>query len=261
MNALPKVSIVVITYERFKLLERTLLAVRRNTEYPNLEIIVADDGSSMKTLRKIERLPIDELVLAIKPRSGLGANANRGIRAARGDFILHLQDDFDCHGPSDYLCRAVAAFHAHSELGLVRFFGINADQHRWREPDRNGFSLLLRPSDDELGMQHIYSDLPHLKSRKFIQSMGEYREGCRMEETELDYVRRFLQQREFEAGFFPDLNSHLFEHTGEASSFRTSSLRYRTQKKLAEMATPLKESAPGLHRAGRALWRRISDQR
>ncbi|MEO8726242.1 MAG: glycosyltransferase [Acidobacteriaceae bacterium] len=253
-----KVSVVLITYERFELLERTLLTFRQNTNYPNLEVIITDDGSSAQTLRKIERLAIDKLIVASRSKSGLGANANRGIRAASGDFILHLQDDFDCHGPSDYLDRAIAAFNAHSEVGIVRFCGVNADQHRWTEADHDGFSLLQRPSGSVLAAQQLYADLPHLKSRKFVEQVGEYREGCGMEQTEADYVQRFLRQHECEIGFFPDLNGGLFEHTGAALSFRTSNLRYRAQERLASLATPLKTSTPGLHRAGRALWRRIS---
>lgn len=241
----PLVSVVFVTYERPDLLRRTLLTFRSNTAYPNLELIVADDGSGPATQAAIRAMPFDLFKLASRNR-GLGANLNAGLEAARGDFVLVLQDDWDCHGPPDYLRRAVELLRSRPDIGIVRFYGAPLPQ----EESGGGLApggMVRSDAEGPLG----YSDTPHLRSRACLERLGSYREDLWMEDCELEYVARFSGQGEFGVAALRDSYNKVFVHTGEERSHRTGSRRHRIFSALARLAEPLKRRAPRLHAAGR----------
>ena len=87
----PLVSVLFITYKRVELLERSFRAFLGNTDYPNLETVIADDGSGAEIQRRVRTLPAD--VFALAPRNqGLGANNNNGLRHCSGKYILMIQE-------------------------------------------------------------------------------------------------------------------------------------------------------------------------
>ena len=88
-----KLSIIFITYKRFILLEKSLNELLININYESKETIVSDDGSPEKVQKKIKKLPFDKFILSRKNR-GLGANNNAGLKAAEGEYILMVQDDW-----------------------------------------------------------------------------------------------------------------------------------------------------------------------
>ena len=92
-----KLSVVVPTFEKPRLLERTLdnLAAQGRALHAEFEVVVVDDGSRDETpeilLGQQERLP---LVIERPPQNEGRARArNRGWRAATGDVVLFLDDD------------------------------------------------------------------------------------------------------------------------------------------------------------------------
>lgn len=89
------VSVVIPTHNREDLLPRALESVINQT-YPNIEIIIVNDGSKDKTdyiIKNYLRKNIN--IKYIKHEKPLGGNAarNAGIRAASGEFIAGLDDD------------------------------------------------------------------------------------------------------------------------------------------------------------------------
>jgi len=87
----PLVSVLFITYKRFDLLKKTVESFRQNTDYPRLELVIADDGSGPAIQAEIRTLPADVFALMPKNR-GLGANNNNGIRHCNGKYILIVQE-------------------------------------------------------------------------------------------------------------------------------------------------------------------------
>ena len=53
---------------------------------------------------------------------GMGHNTNKGIRAAMGDYILQLQDDWECQGRPDFIEVALALFQARPDVALLRLW-------------------------------------------------------------------------------------------------------------------------------------------
>lgn len=95
-SALPKVSVVICTYNQQHFIRETLDSVLAQT-YPNLEIIVSDDGSTDETpniLREYERLHPGKVVVVLSERNtGIAANINRGMARRTGEYIAWLDGD------------------------------------------------------------------------------------------------------------------------------------------------------------------------
>ena len=86
----PKVSVVVCAYNAEETLEECL----RHTcalDYPDLEILVVDDGSTDATAEIAGRF--DRVTLLAIPHGGLGTARNEGFRAATGELIAYLDSD------------------------------------------------------------------------------------------------------------------------------------------------------------------------
>ncbi|RUW18620.1 glycosyltransferase family 2 protein [Mesorhizobium sp. M1A.F.Ca.IN.020.06.1.1] len=93
----PLVSIITAHYNRARLLPQAIASVRRQ-DYPNIELIVVDDGSTdpdaIRLLNDIEPEFEQRGWRIIRQKNGfLGKARNTGIRAAKGSFILFLDDD------------------------------------------------------------------------------------------------------------------------------------------------------------------------
>ncbi|MBZ5668206.1 MAG: glycosyltransferase [Acidobacteriia bacterium] len=255
MNQGPLVSVLFITYRRIHLLQRTVLSFLRNNDYPNVELVVADDGSPKWMQAEMRTLPIQKLVASEKNR-GLGANTNAGLKQCAGKYILQIQDDWECQGPPRYLEQTVLLMEAHPDIGLVKFcgvaHGVNAE-FRIRDLEGPDCYLICRESSSSPLTQHVYSDCPHLKRNELVHYLGEYRERCRMEECELDYEDRFAKQSRFRAAFFPSYYNTVFNHAGASDSFRMGSRLRRLEDALVPVARRCKERNPELFARAKAI--------
>ena len=84
----PLVSMVCVTYNRAKYLPMAIRCFEQQT-YPNLELIIVDDGTE-----QIE-LPADSRIryIRLNERATTGAKRNIGAAVARGEIIASLDDD------------------------------------------------------------------------------------------------------------------------------------------------------------------------
>ena len=234
----PKVSVVFVTYNRLQTLRPTLDAFVRLTDYPRdrLELIVTDDGSPEPVQRAIRTMPFS--VYSFAGEGGdLGANQNRGIAAARGDYVLHLQDDQICHGPRDYLRRAVSILQSAPNIGMLLLFhhtGTPAIREIQKIAE-NEVTIYANEPTRRINVvgEHAYSDRAHLKRRSFIQMIGPYKERVSMWECELDYSQRVNAQITFFVAEVYGLN--VFEHVGTEFSFNTGNLKTRIGRQLDKM--------------------------
>lgn len=97
-----RVSVVIATYNRKDLLLGCLAAVTR-LDYPDFEILVADDGSSDGSGEAVRQRFPDVRYLPHATNTGEPAARNRGVLAATGDLIAFTDDD--CVPPRDWLQR------------------------------------------------------------------------------------------------------------------------------------------------------------
>src|SRR5918996_212462 len=86
-----KVSVVIPTYNYGRYLPEAVESVLHQT-FPDLEVIVVDDGSTDDTRELIGRFG-DKVCYIYQRNQGLPAARNTGIRAARGEYVGFLDSD------------------------------------------------------------------------------------------------------------------------------------------------------------------------
>ena len=98
----PKVSLVIPCYNAEEYIERAIASVYAE-EYPSVELIVVDDGSTDGSAEIVEQMITDEphVRLIRQPNAGVSAARNRAIEMAQGEWVALLDGD-DLWDP-DYL--------------------------------------------------------------------------------------------------------------------------------------------------------------
>lgn len=89
-----KISIVIPAYRVEKQLERCIRSVIGQT-YPDLEILLIDDGSTDGTAEICDRFAAkDERIVVIhQPNGGVSVARNHALRAVTGEYLLFLDGD------------------------------------------------------------------------------------------------------------------------------------------------------------------------
>ncbi len=92
---MPRVSVLIPAYNAARYIEGSLRSVLDQT-YRDIEVLVADDGSTDGTWRVLTRIARDNpRVLPIRNERniGLAGTLNRMVRHARGEFVARLDAD------------------------------------------------------------------------------------------------------------------------------------------------------------------------
>jgi glycosyltransferase involved in cell wall biosynthesis len=103
---MPLVSVVVPSHNRARLLRRTLRSILAQ-HLSDIEVVVVDDGSTDDTSSVAGAADPRVVVVRNAKPAGVSAARNRGIAAARGDWIAFCDDD-DLWSP-DKLARQLMA--------------------------------------------------------------------------------------------------------------------------------------------------------
>ncbi|MBR6850638.1 MAG: glycosyltransferase, partial [Lachnospiraceae bacterium] len=116
-----KVSVIIPSKDQPKLLEQCLKGLRENTDYPEFEIIVVDNGSSDANRAEIEKLrdAYGFQYLYEKEAFNFSQMCNRGAAAATGDLLLFLNDDIEVLSFATEWMRKMAGQALLSHVGAV----------------------------------------------------------------------------------------------------------------------------------------------
>lgn len=247
----PLVSALFITYNRFDHLRLAVESFRRNTDYPRLEIVIADDGSGAEVQEKIRGLHADKYALAAKNR-GLGANNNAGMQLCSGKYVLMLQDDWVCVGPPHYLREAVKVMEANPDVGIINFAGWNnpADLSMRLSGSDEACYITPVPQSDE---SFLYTDQPHLQSMEAVQFVGPYRE-LPLTRSEPIYCRAWKEQTRFRTAVFPAWFMKVFQCDYAAPSFTAELFSRRSVATLLPVAQWLKQRCRPVYRISRSCF-------
>ena len=111
----PLVSVIISVYNGEAYLAETIESVV-NQKYPNIEIIIIDDGSTDGSGKVIPRF-VHPVRYHYQPNNGIAAAWNRGIELANGDFIaFNGADDL---WTKDKIQKQLDAFISDSTLDIV----------------------------------------------------------------------------------------------------------------------------------------------
>jgi GT2 family glycosyltransferase len=86
----PSISVVICAHDAADTIEESI-AHASALDYPLLDVVVVDDGSTDETAAIVARYPWVRLVQI--PHSGLAVARNEGFRAASGELIAYLDSD------------------------------------------------------------------------------------------------------------------------------------------------------------------------
>ncbi|MBS2038466.1 glycosyltransferase family 2 protein [bacterium] len=193
-------SVVIATYNRRELLQRTLEALRLQSMDPQrFEVIVIDDGSSDGTAESLASLHNPRLRVISQSNRGPAAARNRGIREACGAWVV-LTDDDTVPAP-DWLEQVERAGGQHPDWVGVEGSTICSD------PDPLGHWV-----ENLRGRQFITANMAY--RRQLLLDLGGLDESFphpKCEDTELAW--RCLQHGPI--GFWPEMR---IEHPNRSQS-------------------------------------------
>jgi len=115
-SSLPRVSIIIPNWNGARHLPTCLESLRRQT-FRDFEVIVVDNGSTDGSLDLLARDYPEVRVLALGENWGFAGACNVGIRAARGEFVILLNNDTEAD--PRWLEEVVAVFERRPEAGIV----------------------------------------------------------------------------------------------------------------------------------------------
>ncbi len=108
-NDLPRLSVVVPSYQQGQFIERTIRSIV-DQGYPNLDLILMDGGSTDQSMEIVERYRKHFSVIVSTRDGGQSAAIREGFKRATGEYISWLcSDDTYCPGALLAVGRYLAA--------------------------------------------------------------------------------------------------------------------------------------------------------
>lgn len=111
----PLVSIITVNYNGVAITLEMLRSLERIL-YPNIEIIVVDNGSKEDPSPIVEQFPQVKLIRSLENLGFAGGN-NLGITAAKGKYLLFLNNDTEVD--PDFLGTLVEVFENDPDVGVA----------------------------------------------------------------------------------------------------------------------------------------------
>ncbi|HUB92585.1 MAG TPA: glycosyltransferase [Candidatus Saccharimonadales bacterium] len=88
---MPKISIIIPTYNEEKYIRTTLESIRRQP-YRDIEVIIADSDSSDRT-REIARKAYPKVRIVLRKERGVGIACNAAAKLAKGELLMFIDAD------------------------------------------------------------------------------------------------------------------------------------------------------------------------
>lgn len=120
-----KLSIVIICWNDWKVIENCLASIFKGTKETEFEVIVSDNGSTDGSVEKIRAQFPRVRIVENRANLGFSKGNNTGIREATGDYILILNPDTIVHDGS--LDRWIKFADRHPEAGAFGCKVLNPD--------------------------------------------------------------------------------------------------------------------------------------
>jgi len=117
---LPKVSVIILTYNNLELTKKCLESLEKWTNYPNVELILVDNASADETpefFRNYKSSKFDVRILLNEENLGFPEGNNVGIRIATGEYIVLLNNDTEL--TPFWIEHLLKGFSYNEKLGLT----------------------------------------------------------------------------------------------------------------------------------------------
>jgi glycosyltransferase involved in cell wall biosynthesis len=229
----PRVSVIIPAFNAERYIRQTLESIFAQT-YPNVEVIVVDDGSTDRTRDEVAAVGARVTYIYQPNSGGCSKPRNVGMKAATGEFFAFLDSD-DLLVPHR-LATEVEILMRHPEVGLVfsnyqDFLGdqLMGEGHFETCPILSqrlaGEPLVLQSADstDLLLTENFGSSSPMVR-RTVAAAVGEYDETLRASE---DYEFQYRVAARYPIAVIPQIGWHKRLHLASMSSNTTNILRHK----------------------------------
>lgn len=167
-SAFPRTSVIIPSYNTGKFILNAVESAF-STKYPNLEIVIVDDGSSDNSLDLLSAYiagrPDDNIKLHTHPgniNKGIAATRNYAIAKSTGKYLTFLDAD-DLFLPNRFdVCIPLMENDPEIEAVCEPFYYLYVSGERGRKLHGDGKARLLRssgPQTGERGSEEIFKDL------------------------------------------------------------------------------------------------------
>ncbi len=227
----PLISIVTPCLNGSQFIEEAIQSVL-DQDYPNVEHIIADGGSTDGTLELLRKY--SHLRVISEPDQGLYDALNKGVRLSTGDIIGHLNcDDIYAKRTFEQVCRTF------TELPAIEAVCGGAEVFEYGE---NGATRVIaqyvRPLDLELSFENVTTGPAMTNARFFRKSVyekiGLYEARFRIA-ADREFLIRAALARIRSIGIQTVLY-HYRAHAGSLTFSRRSPHRLKTLSEFLEIA-------------------------
>jgi glycosyltransferase involved in cell wall biosynthesis len=245
----PRVSVIIPMYNREDFIVETIRSVLDQT-YPNIELIVVDDGStddSRKVLKQFEG-KIRVLEHPGKVNRGQSAAINLGIRSSEGRYVAILDSD-DLFAPRKIQLQ-VEYLENHPDIGLVYGNGYYIDEEgeKLYPIYQIGHKEYSRP---ELVLLDCYINIPSnsLIRRSVLDLVGGFDESMRSAQDH-DMAVRLAEVTRF--AYLDEVLWYYRRH-GSSQSGMFAARRWQTGFKILDKAKTRYDYSPSVIRKRKAV--------
>src|SRR3990172_9604012 len=116
MRSSPKVSVIILNWNKLEYLKNCIESIERNTGYPDYEVIIFDNGSEEPGTKEFLSAQNHRVVLSPK-NLGFAKGNNEAAKGAAGELLLFLNNDTVVH--KNWLEPMVRLMLEHPDCGIV----------------------------------------------------------------------------------------------------------------------------------------------
>ena len=191
VTRLPRVSVVVATYNRLPLISRLVRQLAEQTlGHEDYELLVIDDGSAEPARPVLEALALP-LALRVERQENAGAAAarHRGVMAARGEIVVILDDDMQVS--RDYLEQHLRAHPPGSRRAVLGALHPPPDVEqmplfaRWHQNSLEKFGAAASSGQLRLRGDFVYTGNVSFRREDYLAIGGFDPDLATSEDTEL----------------------------------------------------------------------------
>ncbi len=171
----PLVTVAIPFYNLGSLLPETLASIAAQ-DYPNIEVIVINDGStdaySLEVLEEM-RAQYPRYRFVTQANRGLGAARNTGLALAEGEFFLPM--DADNIGRPDMVSRFVKALQRNPDVAVATCFFLAFEETS--DIAEGKFPYAYRPCGGPYvaaALRNVYGDANAMSRTAALRSVGGY---------------------------------------------------------------------------------------
>jgi glycosyltransferase involved in cell wall biosynthesis len=197
-NTVPKVSIIIPTYNRANLLSRAIKSVLDQT-FQDFELIIVDDGSTDNTKEVIERFQKKDsrIKYIFQENSGGPSRPNNvGIKNSNGKYIAILESDDEWL--PEKLRLQIEILEKYENVGLVSCYAFRIFPDRTRKLYKTPYTGFLSKKKWKIFWQKwgIISPSTILIKKNCLSKVGLFDEALKFA-FDVDFYLRFIKNFDF----------------------------------------------------------------